>query len=262
MPLPGPSSIKLNFLGFPKLSQKETVQIANISPNKNEIIGDNPVTQIDLNSQDLIVNKIKKQFPDHEILGEEGKEEKKVKTDFIWIIDTIDGTKNFINQIPFYCVSIAVMHKKEIIGGAVGLPWEKKSVIYAIKNQGIKSNFAQKNSQRLLVGDGAPGATQQRSRRPAEQHRPCSSRKAPVAAPHRRVARPVLHTRIGSDARLSPSRSNRSSQRPILQQQRVHASFDATTRRTVILRSIRRGLLHTAMLHHERRVLLPTAQDE
>ena len=36
MPLPGPSSIKLNFLGFPKLSQKETVQIANISPNKNE----------------------------------------------------------------------------------------------------------------------------------------------------------------------------------------------------------------------------------
>ena len=128
-----------------KKSSKEIFKIT----DKNEIIGDNPVTQIDLNSQDLIVNKIKKQFPDHEILGEEGKEEKKVKSDFLWIIDPIDGTKNFINQIPFYCVSIAVMHKKEIIGGAVGLPWEKKSVIYAIKNQGIKSNFAQKNSQRL-----------------------------------------------------------------------------------------------------------------
>ena len=73
-----------------KKSSKEIFKIT----DKNEIIGDNPVTQIDLNSQDLIVNKIKKQFPDHEILGEEGKEEKKVKSDFLWIIDPIDGTKN------------------------------------------------------------------------------------------------------------------------------------------------------------------------
>ena len=130
------------------LIRKSSKDILNIK-DKNEIIGDNPVTQIDLNSQDLIIKKIKTQFPNHEILGEEGKQDKIVKSDFLWVIDPIDGTKNFINQIPFFCVSIAIMYKGEIIGGAVGLPWEETSIIYAMKNEGINSNFSQKNSQEL-----------------------------------------------------------------------------------------------------------------
>lgn len=132
-------------LNLIKKSSKEILKIK----DKNEITGDNPVTQIDLDSQNLIINNINKKFPNHEILGEEGKEEKIVKSDFLWIIDPIDGTKNFINQIPFFCVSIAIVYKGEIIGGAVGLPWEKNSIIYAMKNEGISSNFSQKNYQDL-----------------------------------------------------------------------------------------------------------------
>lgn len=130
------------------LIRESSKEIFNIE-DKNNVVGDNPVTQIDLNSQDLIVRKIKSNFPDHEILGEEGKEEKKVKSNFLWIIDPIDGTKNFINQIPLFCVSIAIMYKDEIIGGAVGLPWENNSVIYAFKGKGITSNFLQKNTQKI-----------------------------------------------------------------------------------------------------------------
>jgi len=130
------------------LIKESSKEIFNIE-DKNNVVGDNPVTQIDLNSQDLIVSKIKSKFPDHEILGEEGKEEKKVKSNFLWIIDPIDGTKNFINQIPLFCVSIAIMHKDEIIGGAVGLPWQNNSVIYAFKGKGITSNFLQKNTQKI-----------------------------------------------------------------------------------------------------------------
>ncbi len=132
-------------LNLIRKSSKEILKIK----DKNEITGDNPVTQIDLDSQNLIINNINKKFPNHEILGEEGKEEKIVKSDFLWIIDPIDGTKNFINQIPFFCVSIAIVYKGEIIGGAVGLPWEKNSIIYAMKNEGISSNFSQKNYQDL-----------------------------------------------------------------------------------------------------------------
>ncbi|MBA46875.1 MAG: hypothetical protein CL893_02190 [Dehalococcoidia bacterium] len=117
--------------------------------DKNDVIGDNPVTQIDLNSQELIANKIKSNFPNHAILGEEGSVQERVNSSYLWIIDPIDGTKNFINQIPFFCVSIAVMFEGEIIAGAVGLPWEKNSIIYALKDKGVKSNFTQINTQKL-----------------------------------------------------------------------------------------------------------------
>ncbi|MBC78567.1 MAG: hypothetical protein CL745_03065 [Chloroflexi bacterium] len=137
------------------LIRESSKEVFNIE-DKNDVVGDNPVTQIDLNSQNLIVNKIKSSFPNHAILGEEGEEEKKVKSNFLWIIDPIDGTKNFINQIPFFCVSIAIMYKDEIIGGAVGLPWDKNSVIYAFKGKGITSNFSQKNTQKLQ-GYPVPG---------------------------------------------------------------------------------------------------------
>ena len=83
------------------LIRESSKEVFNIE-DKNDVVGDNPVTQIDLNSQNLIVNKIKSSFPNHAILGEEGEEEKKVKSNFLWIIDPIDGTKNFINQIPFF----------------------------------------------------------------------------------------------------------------------------------------------------------------
>ena len=126
-------------------SSKKKIKIS----DKNQIKGDNPVTEIDINSQKLIVSKIKKRFPDHEILGEEGKEDEIVEYDYLWIIDPIDGTKNFINQIPFFCVAIAIMYKGEIIGGGVGLPWKEKSIIYAIKDEGITSNFLQENFQEL-----------------------------------------------------------------------------------------------------------------
>ena len=82
-------------------SSKKKIKIS----DKNKIKGDNPVTEIDINSQKLIVSKIKKRFPNHEILGEEGKEDEIVESDYLWIIDPIDGTKNFINQIPFFLCS-------------------------------------------------------------------------------------------------------------------------------------------------------------
>ena len=46
-----------------------------------------------------------------------------------------------------FCVAIAIMYKGEIIGGGVGLPWKEKSIIYAIKDEGITSNFLQENFQ-------------------------------------------------------------------------------------------------------------------
>jgi len=121
-----------------RLSIKEDYKIS----DKNHVKGDNPVTDIDHDSQNLIIKKIKENFPLHGILGEEGNQSESTKSDYLWIIDPIDGTKNFINQLPLYCVSIAVFYKGAPLIGSVGIPWDSNAIIYAIKDEGIKSNFS------------------------------------------------------------------------------------------------------------------------
>jgi myo-inositol-1(or 4)-monophosphatase len=87
------------------------------------------VTEVDKGAETLIRNLILTYFPNHEILGEEGVEagpdasklalEAVQDADYLWIVDPIDGTTNFIHGFPFFSVSIALAHKGEIIVGVV-----------------------------------------------------------------------------------------------------------------------------------------------
>ena len=112
--------------------------------DKNQIAGDNPVTEIDLKTQNLITSRINRKFPKHAILGEEGESKKVVKADYLWIIDPIDGTKNFINALPLYSVSIAVMFKGNIVAGGIGLPWKNNFIISAFEGSGLQSSSPKK----------------------------------------------------------------------------------------------------------------------
>ena len=112
--------------------------------DKNQITGDNPVTEIDLKTQNLITSRINRKFPKHAILGEEGESKKVVKADYLWIIDPIDGTKNFINDLPLYSVSIAVMFKGNIVAGGIGLPWKNNFIISDYEGSGLQSSSAKK----------------------------------------------------------------------------------------------------------------------
>jgi len=63
------------------------------------------VTNVDLKSEEFIVNKIKENFPKDAVLAEEG--DVIVNNNGIWIIDPIDGTTNFAHNFPHYAISIA-----------------------------------------------------------------------------------------------------------------------------------------------------------
>ena len=65
------------------------------------------VTNVDLGSEKIIMETIQSYFPDHQILMEEAGE-RVTDSDYIWLIDPIDGTTNFVHGYPFYAVSIAV----------------------------------------------------------------------------------------------------------------------------------------------------------
>ena len=77
------------------------------------------VTTVDRNSEKLIVDILRDQFPEHRILAEEGGLTQSGSQDYRWIIDPLDGTKNFIQNIPVFCISIALQFKGEIILGVV-----------------------------------------------------------------------------------------------------------------------------------------------
>src|SRR3989338_3076332 len=63
------------------------------------------VTQYDLASDKYIQDRIKKKFPSHGILSEEGVDIKNKKN--LWIIDPLDGTRNFSRGIPIFCTTFS-----------------------------------------------------------------------------------------------------------------------------------------------------------
>ena len=67
------------------------------------------VTEVDQAAEQAVIQILLKAFPDHAILAEESGAHG--KSDYVWIIDPLDGTTNFIHGFPQYCVSIGLRHK-------------------------------------------------------------------------------------------------------------------------------------------------------
>lgn len=82
----------------------------------------NFVTEIDLLIETNIREAIAKKFPKHKIIGEEFSRARENNTDYFWILDPIDGTTNFINGVPFCCISIGLWDKKGPLMGVVYNP--------------------------------------------------------------------------------------------------------------------------------------------
>lgn len=80
-----------------------------------------PVTWVDVEAERLIVNAIRQHFPGHEFLGEECGSQEGNRND-IWIIDPIDGTKNFVKRIPFFSTQIAYLRGEQLIVGVSNMP--------------------------------------------------------------------------------------------------------------------------------------------
>ena len=86
----------------------------------------NPVTRADKESQAMLTEAIGKEFPDHGVLGEEDEEEEgesPTAPDFVWVLDPLDGTKNFMFGLPFYACSIGILYQGAPVAGAIYLPW-------------------------------------------------------------------------------------------------------------------------------------------
>jgi myo-inositol-1(or 4)-monophosphatase len=79
------------------------------------------VTEVDSQSEEIIVAAIRAAFPDHNILGEEGVYAA-TSSPCRWIIDPLDGTTNYAHGFPWFAVSIALEREGEIVVGVVYHP--------------------------------------------------------------------------------------------------------------------------------------------
>ncbi len=80
-----------------------------------------PVTVADREAERIIRNTMNTAFPTHGIFGEEyGSEDK--DTDFLWLVDPIDGTKSFVKRYGMFSTQIALMHRGELILGVSCAP--------------------------------------------------------------------------------------------------------------------------------------------
>ncbi len=84
----------------------------------------NPVTSVDLEIEKYLREKILKKFPDHTVIGEEYKNDASEYSDFIWVIDPIDGTSNFVAGLSIYSISIGLFYQGEPVVGVMFSPFD------------------------------------------------------------------------------------------------------------------------------------------
>lgn len=125
------------------LIKQKKISSLKITTKKAQGIASNADTE----SEKLIVDGLKKKYPDHFILAEEsaykefqgemGRYKFLQEKEWVWIIDPLDGTNNFLNGLDYYGVCISLAHYGEPVVGVVLRP-ANGDCFYAIKGKGTK----------------------------------------------------------------------------------------------------------------------------
>ncbi len=117
------------------------------------------VTEVDRASEKIIIGAIRKAYPDHAILAEESGDH--AGNDYLWIIDPLDGTTNYLHGFPQFSISIAVQHRGELIAAVVHDPLRDETFT-AHKGGGAYLNerrirvSKRKDLHGALLGTGIP----------------------------------------------------------------------------------------------------------
>jgi len=104
----------------------------------------NFATNLDKEAEEMILDKIKTKFPNHGFIAEEGGSSAPDR-EYLWIIDPLDGTHNFMRDIDIFGVSIGLVHKEKFVGGVIYMP--KEDELYV----GEKGGGAYKNEKKIKV---------------------------------------------------------------------------------------------------------------
>jgi myo-inositol-1(or 4)-monophosphatase len=116
------------------------------------------VTEVDTAAEGAIIETLLKAYPNHGILAEEsGRNHGAKDSEYVWIIDPLDGTTNFIHGLPIYCVSIALSYRG-VVQQAVVYDPSRNDLFYATKGRGAFLNDRRlRVSKRTRMSDALIG---------------------------------------------------------------------------------------------------------
>ncbi len=120
------------------------------------------VSEIDRAAEAAIVETLLGTYPDHAILAEEGTAKgENADAEYVWIIDPLDGTTNFLHGFPQYCVSVAVAHRGTVSQGVIFDP-VRNDLFTASRGRGAYLNdrrirvSKRQHLRDCLIGTGFP----------------------------------------------------------------------------------------------------------
>lgn len=133
------------------IAKKAGEEILKIYGEKDFVIeyksDDSPLTFADTKANEVICDFLRAKFPNIKILSEENSTNGIMENEKYFIVDPLDGTKEFINRNGEFTVNIALIEKAEIICGVIYIPvWDE--VYYAEKGEGA---FLQKDEQEIKL---------------------------------------------------------------------------------------------------------------
>src|SRR5947207_4621595 len=109
------------------------------------------VTAADREANELIVNSLREAFPNDGILAEESTDdEQRLAKDRVWLIDPMDGTKNFIQRDGDFAVQIGLALNREVVAGVVYQP-ERDLLYRAVRGAGSWIESTDKPAERMRV---------------------------------------------------------------------------------------------------------------
>lgn len=97
-----------------------------------------PVTIADFKCEDYLINRIMKNYPHHAVYSEE-RGSNKAESEYKWIIDPVDGTRNFMRNFPFWGTLLALEFSGEVILGIISMP-ALSEIMVAAKGRGCYVN--------------------------------------------------------------------------------------------------------------------------
>lgn len=124
------------------------------------------VTETDKQSEDKIMSILKTYYPEHDFLGEETGCHREHNSEYLWVIDPLDGTTNFTHNFPHFAVSIGLVKNKKIIMGVVYDPcknelfWAAEGTGAYLNSEPIKVSEIENMQDALLATGFAPGKTE------------------------------------------------------------------------------------------------------
>ncbi len=117
------------------------------------------VTEVDKGAEGIIIETIKNSYPEHAFLAEESGQSG--DSEFVWIIDPLDGTTNFMHGFPHYAISIALQHKGRLDQAVIYDPL-RQELFTASRGKGAQLNnrkirvSSRQQLQGSLLGTGFP----------------------------------------------------------------------------------------------------------